>query len=115
MAPLRVVKVEKSASGSGFDVTAQWQAQEKVSDKQPNLRNLANLEDATEPHGEEGSTFVIHTPNPPVLCTGFEGSVAAAASHLFEFADEKGQYEVEYDGEEEDNLPIFFIFGIFCG
>ena len=46
---------------------------------------------------------MIHTPNPPVLFTGFEGSVAAAASHLFEFADERGQYEVDDDNEEDDD------------
>ena len=28
----------------------------------------------------------VHTAHPPVLCTGFEGSVAASASELFEFA-----------------------------
>ena len=38
--------------------------------------------------GPEGSEFVLLTHNPPVLCTGFEGSVASAvASHLFDFAD----------------------------
>lgn len=105
MAPVRVVKVEKAVEEgtgrSGFNVTAQWQAQEE-SDEQPNLRNLLNLNDATEPHGQEGSTFVIHTPNPPVLCTGFEGSVAAAASHLFDFADEKGEFKVDDEDDDED-------------
>ena len=33
--------------------------------------------------GAEGSELVMHTPHPPLLCTGFEGSVAASASHLF--------------------------------
>ncbi len=72
------------------------QAQEKVLDEQPILRNLVSIEDATEPSGREGSAFVIHTPNPSILCTGFEGSVTATASHLFEFADAK------VDDEEED-------------
>lgn len=42
----------------------------------------------------------------PVLCTGFEGSVAAAASHLFEFADAKGEYEVDddYDDDEDEDV-----------
>ncbi len=31
---------------------------------------------------------MVHTPQPPVLCTGFEGSVAASARHLFHLADE---------------------------
>ena len=33
--------------------------------------------------GPEGSEFVLPTDNPPVLCTGFKGSVASSASHLF--------------------------------
>merc|ERR1719291_219379 len=36
----------------------------------------------------EGARLVKHTAQPPVLCTGFEGSVAAAARHLFDFAGE---------------------------
>ena len=33
--------------------------------------------------GPEGSEYVLHTQQPPVLCTGFKGSVASSASHLF--------------------------------
>ena len=35
------------------------------------------------PAGPEGSEYVLHTHQPPVLCTGFKGSVASSASHLF--------------------------------
>ena len=30
---------------------------------------------------------MVHTPQPPVLATGFQGSVATAASHIFDLAD----------------------------
>jgi len=67
----------------------------------PNLRNIVNRDVAEEQHGKEESMLVLHTPNPPMLCTGFEGSVAAAASHLFDFA-ENG---AAADGvEDEDDL-----------
>ena len=35
--------------------------------------------DAGTKAGAEGSELVVHTAQPPVLCTGFEGSVASAA------------------------------------
>jgi len=41
--------------------------------------------DAAGAEGAEGSELVLHTPNPPVLCTGFEGSVQTIARNLFEF------------------------------
>ena len=37
--------------------------------------------------GQAGTAFVLHTPNPPILATGFDGSVRAAAGHLFAFDD----------------------------
>ena len=38
--------------------------------------------------GEEDTTLVLHTPNPPVLATVFEGSVVATVGHLFAFAED---------------------------
>merc|ERR1712204_113375 len=38
--------------------------------------------------GAEGSELVVHTAQPPVLATGFEGSVAAVARGLFDLGDE---------------------------
>jgi len=38
---------------------------------------------------------VLHTAQPPVLCTGFEGSVASAARHLFKFAGEAAPIEAD--------------------
>jgi len=87
LAPLCVVKIEPSQDG-GFDVHARWLPQDKEPVHAP-LRNLSNVVAAsTEPPGKEGSRIVLHTPSAPILATGFEGSVNAAASHLFAIADE---------------------------
>jgi len=44
---------------------------------------------------------IIQTPTPPILGTGFEGSVAAAASHLFEFS---GGTATDDDGDDDDGI-----------
>lgn len=101
-APLRVTSVEKKEDG-GYRVTAEWKALEEASET-PNLRNIVNRNVKEELQGEEGSTVVINTPNPPILCTGFEGSVSAAASHLFDFAENEADGENdEADFQEEGN------------
>jgi len=55
---------------------------------------------------------IIQTPTPPILGTGFEGSVAAAASHLFECSggsasdgdgDDDGIDRVHGDTDDDDN------------
>ena len=113
-APLRVVRIEKAANG-GFDVTAEWQAEEEGTHAP--LRELVNSV-PTETPSAEGSTLVLHTPNPPILCTGFEGSVAAAAGHLFEFADSNGKNKGCLDGaplltedDESTKVPGVFLVG----
>lgn len=83
-APLRVVRVEKNAEKGGFNVVAVWKQAEEASHAP--LREMV-AKAPEESIGTEGSTITLHTPNPPILGTGFEGSVAAAAPHLFEFAD----------------------------
>lgn len=96
-APIRVLCVEKANEG-GFNVTAQWdkKADENVS-QEPNLRNLLNSDVKSQPHnGEGGELLVLHTPNPPVLCIGFQGSVVVSARHLFHFAEKN-------DTPESDN------------
>ena len=87
LAPLRVLRVERAAAG-GFNVTAAWKADEAPLPTGP-LRTPLGVAAGTDLGGAaraEGSELVIHTTQPPVLCTGFEGSVASAANHLFSFA-----------------------------
>ena len=83
LAPLRVVRVEKAAGG-GFDVVATWKGAESLPPSGPLRRPFG----ASSPAGAAGSELVVHTSQPPLLCTGFEGSVAASARHLFDLADE---------------------------
>lgn len=109
LSPLRVRRVEKAATG-GFNVIANWKAAERLpppgrlqlrrpleakadaggtadtstEDLTPAQRLAAAYMEGTI----EGDEHVVHTPQPPILCTGFEGSVAAAASHLFDLAEE---------------------------
>ena len=89
MAPLRVLRVEKAPAG-GFNVIAAWKAAEKLQPVGPLRQQFSQLGAVCQqstPGGAEGSELVVHTAHPPVLCTGFEGSVAAAARHLFNLAD----------------------------
>lgn len=90
LAPLRVLKVEKAKAG-GFNVIAAWKAAQDLPPLGPLRKPLAkggSAADTSTPAGAEGIELVVHTPQPPVLCTGFEGSVASAARHLFNLADE---------------------------
>ena len=92
LAPLRVERVERVDAPEGrFRVTAVWTTAE-VAAPAP-LRDRTHLASSlpSEPAREEGATLVLHTDRPPVLCTGFAGSVRAAAGHLFEFADEEAR------------------------
>lgn len=85
-APLRVIAVDK-VEGGGFGVAARWKA----------------LDEATPASTYDSSGFraevprdtdriqVFRTNQAPILCTGFEGSVAAQASHLFAFPDPKAE------------------------
>ena len=77
----------------GFDVVAEWKAERKSPVNVAGLQRVAvgGAADTTPPAGAEGTEVVVHTPQPPVLCTGFEGSVASAARDLFDFADESDE------------------------
>ena len=86
LAPLRVLRVEKAAEG-GFNVVAAWKGADSLPQLGPH-RKPVSADDPSTPAGAEGDELVVHTANPPVLCTGFEGSVASMASHLFAFAGE---------------------------
>ena len=76
------------ATGGGFDVTASWKALEPPPPTGPLRKPLAAHAEASAAVGDAESELVLHTAQPPVLCTGFEGSVAFAARHLFDLADE---------------------------
>ena len=77
------MRVERAEDG-GFNVTAKWQEVKEAEDASLREPNKVSLDQ--EP-GQAGTAFVLHTPNPPILATGFDGSVRAAAGHLFAFAD----------------------------
>jgi len=93
LAPLRVLRVEKAKAG-GFNVIAAWKGAQELPPLGPLRKPLmihakgGGAADTSTPGGAEGSELVVHTPQPPVLCTGFEGSVRSAARHLFNLADE---------------------------
>lgn len=116
LAPLRVVKVEKAESG-GFNVTAVWKAPEDLPQGSP-MRKPMTSHGSSTPAGTEGSELVVHTAEPPVLCTGFEGSVASAASHLFNLADDSEEAKGCLRGaplltsdDESTKVPGVFLVG----
>ena len=84
LAPLRVLRVERAAEG-GFNVIAEWKAAEPPPPEWSLRKPFAG---PGTPAGAEGSELVVHTAQPPVLCTGFEGSVASVARNLFDLAGE---------------------------
>ena len=103
LAPYRVVKVEKIPSGKdgcGFVVTAERaldaagggkEGKEKEDKVKPTMRQSIG-ENSTS---EISQTLVLETPQAPLLCTGFEGSVAAVAGNLFDFATGNEKKEVQ--------------------
>merc|ERR1719491_890753 len=105
--PIRVIAVDK-AKGGGFNVAAKW----KEVEEEQTARNVE-----TEKTGEEDSILVIQTKHAPVLCTGFEGSVAASASHLFEFPDKNEKKGCLGEGplltldDESTKVPGVFLVG----
>ena len=50
--------------------------------------------------------MTVHTSQPPVLCTGFEGSVASAAKDLFNFADDKARETLPYPSPYPNPRPL---------
>ena len=119
MAPLRVLRVETAAEG-GFNVVAAWQAAEEL--KQSKLRKPvvgAEVDGCgCKEAGAEGSELVVHTARPPILCTGFEGSVKASARDLFNLADESDAAKgclagapLLTDVDESTKVPGVFLVG----
>ena len=123
LAPLRVLRVEKAAAG-GFNVIAQWKAAEDLPPQGPMRKLLAgqaetgDSADTGTPRGAVGSELVVHTTQPPVMCTGFEGSVAAAARDLFSLADKSDEAKgclagapLLSDVDESTKVPGVFLAG----
>ena len=118
LAPLRVRRVEK-APGGGFNVIATWKATESFDRSAWKLRQPADATaDTASPPCAEGSEMVVHTSQPPVLCTGFEGSVASSARHLFNLADESDEAKgclagapLLTDVDESTKVPGVFLVG----
>jgi hypothetical protein len=106
--PLRVIAVEE-AEGGGYDVTAKWKEKEE---------SVVSRRFADEDPGERDSILKIHTKQPPILCTGFVGSVAAQASHLFDFPDPEsagkgciGNGPLLTKDDESTKVPGVFLVG----
>ena len=132
LAPLRVLRVEKAAAG-GFNVIAKWKAAERLPPpgrlqlRKP-LATKRGTADTSTPAQRlaaaymegtiEGDELMVHTPQPPLLCTGFEGSVAAAARHLFDLAGESDEGKGCLAGaplltanDESTKIPGVFLVG----
>ena len=106
LAPLRVYKVEALVTGSGpaaekkrktstptaaaaedggYLVHARWGPTPK-DDPLPFRVPLQSAEAAMESASPEGTEVTLRTPQPPVLCAGFEGSIAVGVvKDLFEW------------------------------
>ena len=91
MAPLRVVSVERASEG-GFNVAAEWQA----APPPPPMSRSMRKPFTSPVHSTLGrEDVVLHTAQPPVLCTGVEGPGASAARPLFKFAGEAAPDEAD--------------------
>lgn len=89
LAPLRVVEVQKEKRGSGYVVRARWGAPVKREGGEHRTPFHGGDADLIEQVGKEGTEIELSTPQPPLLCTGFGGSVAmGAAKDLFEWGKE---------------------------
>jgi putative flavoprotein involved in K+ transport len=92
LAPLRVERVER-AEGGGYNVIAQWKAAQthELTQLRPPVTGADSDAAPWWKSTNEGDELVVHTAHPPVLCTGFEGSVAASAQHLFNLAGDEAK------------------------
>ena len=117
LAPLRVRRVER-AEGGGYNVIAEWKAAEHFP-LNGQRKPVASLAEVDAHAGAEGSELVVHTAQPPVLCTGFEGSVVSgAACDLFDFAEESDEVKGCLCGaalltqeDESTKVPGVFLVG----
>jgi hypothetical protein len=105
------------AEGGGYNVIAEWKAAEHLP-LSGQRKPVASLAEVDAHAGGEGSELVMHTAQPPVLCTGFEGSVAGVASDLFSFAGESDEAKGCLRGaallteeDESTKVPGVFLVG----
>ena len=115
LAPLRVYAVESLAGkkaggggGGGFLVRARWGApsEKKEGTTLGQYRGYSlfgNDADDERKAMAEGTEVELRTPQAPVLCAGFEGSVAlGVVKDLFAFAGDEDDKKEKEGGEEED-------------
>lgn len=109
LAPLRVLRVEREADGYCVVAEALEEEPTTTAAEAKTLRPAVDSQTPSEMkeevgEQEEGSTLIrLHTPQPPILCTGFEGSVRASASHLFAFHDDVEEEEPEEEAKAKDD------------
>ena len=115
MAPLRVHKVEKAPEG-GFNVIAKTNGDWNAAENQMPPGSLRNT--FAWRGGSEDDAVVVHTPQPPVLCTGFDGSVSFMARNLFDLADDSMEKKgclvgapLLTDEDESTKSPGVFLVG----
>ena len=102
IAPLRVCTVEKQGDGGGYLVRARWGAptEDKSGPYRTKLPSTATA--AADDKPTEGTEMTLQTPQQPLLCVGFEGSVAlGVAKDLFEWSSSKKQGAAQ-DGEGKE-------------
>ena len=100
LAPLRVFAVE-AAAGGGFAVRARWgdAVEHEGGDHREPVRSAAAAKAAAKA-AAAGGEVELRTPQAPLLCAGFEGSVKlGVAKDLFAWGDPA----VGDDDEEEDD------------
>ena len=89
LSPLRVEEVAKAKGGDGYVLRAKWAAPVEYIGGD-HRTPFHNGDKDMEESGETGAVIELRTPQAPILCTGFGGSVAlGAAKDLFEWG-EKG-------------------------
>jgi len=120
-AQLYITSVTTATSG-GYTVTVLRKKQAAATAAAKEDANMRDLVKSTvipdqERVNEEGSTLVLQTPNAPVLCTEFEGSVVAKSRYMFDFVDEssgkgclKGAPRLTKE-DESTKVPGVFLVG----
>jgi len=101
LAPLRVTSVEKDSSE--YVVKATWgpPVTHEGGERREPVQSAAMAAELATMNQTEGSEFVLRTPQPPLLCAGFAGSVKlGVAKDLFAWGDPAKEQGFE-------DLPVF--------